>query len=68
MVESEEGTTLRISGLNVQIVNGEGATASTNALGNLILGYNEPSQETARRTGSHNLVLGSGNPVKKPLK
>ena len=66
--------TLRISGVNVQIVNGLGATngnaadpnslnstiTSTNGLGNLIVGYNEfgPGM-TEVRTGSHNLVTGN---------
>jgi len=33
--------TVRFDGVNVQIVNGEGETDSTNGLGNLIVGYNE---------------------------
>ena len=33
--------TLRIEGINVQVVNGEGTTNTTNGLGNLIVGYNE---------------------------
>jgi hypothetical protein len=41
--------------MNVQIVNGQGTTASANGLGNLIIGYDEGTQ---KRTGSHNLVLG----------
>ena len=32
------------SGVNVQINNGEGATDSINGLGNLIIGYDEPTQ------------------------
>lgn len=66
--------TLRISGLNVQIVNGLGATngypansnsvdpgqVAVNGLGNLILGYDEPSFG-ADKTGSHNLVIGPFN-------
>jgi hypothetical protein len=47
--------TLRISGVNVRIDNGAGATTARNGLGNLILGYNEsPGQQT----GSHNFMLG----------
>ncbi len=47
--------TIRFSGVNVQIVNGEGSTASTNGDGNLVIGYDE---EPRTQTGSHNLVLG----------
>lgn len=35
------GSTALFKGLNVQIINGEGKTDSTNGKGNLILGYNE---------------------------
>jgi hypothetical protein len=50
--------TIQFSGVNVQVVNGEGKTASTNGEGNLVLGYDE--NESARnQNGSHNLVLGS---------
>ena len=55
-------TLLTISGVNVQIVNGEGVTGTTNSLGNLIVGYNEKDpQFTQNRSGSHNLVVGTGN-------
>lgn len=49
--------TLRISGLNVQVVNGLGATETVNGAGNLIVGYNQgdPWNECS---GSHNLVVG----------
>ncbi len=62
--------TIRIRGVNVQIVSGSGATnghpanpssvdpalTSTNGLGNLIVGYNEPGNPIADdRTGSHNI-------------
>ena len=71
--------TIRFTGVNVQIVNGLGATngnpddpnslgrvgeppTSTNALGNLIVGYNEerprPDNLIDIRTGSHNIVVG----------
>ncbi len=49
--------TLRISGVNVQIVNGAGKTYSANGHGNLILGYDE-GVGTRKRTGSHTLVIG----------
>ncbi len=39
----------------MQIVNGEGKTASANSEGNLVIGYDE---EPGTQTGSHNLVLG----------
>ena len=66
--------TLLIEGLNVQIVNGLGATngyapdpssvdpglTATNGLGNLIVGYNEMRQFgfDNDRTGSHSLIVG----------
>jgi len=48
--------TVQVSGANVQIVNGEGNTASTNGAGNLVLGYDE---SPGTQWGSHNLVMGS---------
>jgi hypothetical protein len=61
-----------ITGANLRIVNGLGDTATTNGLGNLIVGYNESRQEVPdcsptnpfcidTRTGSHNLVVGRFN-------
>jgi hypothetical protein len=50
--------TLRISGVNVQIVNGQGFTSMVNGLGNLIVGYQENRQGINDRSGSHNLVVG----------
>ena len=55
-----------ITGANLRIVNGLGQTASTNGLGNLIVGYNEPRLPVPEleflpsdiRTGSHNIVVG----------
>jgi len=61
------GTTITISGANLVINNGKGSTATTNGLGNLIIGYNElrplnPNGTNPNlRTGSHNLELGSRN-------
>jgi hypothetical protein len=61
--------TIRVSGANLQIVNGLGTTdgrsdaaaqGKTNGLGNLILGYAEGRQDTDRR-GSHNVVIGVGH-------
>jgi hypothetical protein len=48
--------TLQFSGVNVQIVNGEGETATTNGAGNLVIGYDEQSGKT--QTGSHDVILG----------
>jgi hypothetical protein len=53
------GTEVIITGANLHLVNGLGATETTNALGNLIVGYNElRGQEQDIRTGSHNVVVG----------
>ena len=60
-----------ITGANLRIVNGLGATDCTdaqdnpipdcpNGLGNLIVGYNEPRGFEDVRTGSHNVVVGQG--------
>jgi hypothetical protein len=59
-----------ITGANLRIVNGLGATKTTNGLGNLIVGYNESRQGnpdclpglvlcTDTRTGSHNVIVGA---------
>ncbi len=65
--------TIRISGVNVQIVNGLNATngnpmnpgalaGAINGLGNLIVGYNELGNPHGDlRIGSHNLVVGHGH-------
>jgi hypothetical protein len=53
-----------ITGANLRIVNGLGATRTANGLGNLIVGYNEERiassfrPPTNMRTGSHNVVGG----------
>src|SRR5262245_20784513 len=59
---------ITISGANLRIVNGLGATNTRNGLGNLIVGYNEhrqggtlfcgPPPLSDTRTGSHNVVVG----------
>jgi hypothetical protein len=49
--------TIQFSGVNVQIVNGEGETETTNGSGNLVIGYDENTGEHAQ-TGSHDLILG----------
>jgi hypothetical protein len=48
--------TIQFSGVNVQVVNGEGKTASLNGEGNFVIGYDENAGRT--QTGSHNLILG----------
>ena len=59
-VLNENERTYVLSGYNLQIVSGSGGTdGAINGTGNLIVGYNETSGQ--ERTGSHNLVLGSGN-------
>lgn len=63
---SRSGNNVLITGANVFIRNGLGATVNNgfNGLGNLIVGYNEGrGQGTANpdvRTGSHNLIVGVG--------
>ena len=57
-IGSFDGTTLQLSGINLQIVSGAGATnAPVNGTGNLIVGYNANTGGHAR-TGSHNLIVG----------
>jgi hypothetical protein len=52
-----DADTLLLSGMNLQVVNGSGATdGSANSLGNIIIGYNANFGDT--QTGSHNLVIG----------
>lgn len=56
--------TIQFSGVNVQVVNGEGKTASINGEGNLVIGYDEDSGKgrgsgkPGAQTGSHDLILG----------
>jgi hypothetical protein len=52
---------VRITGANLRLTNGLRATATTNGLGNLLVGYNEPRQGGNVETGSHNVVVGTGN-------
>jgi Collagen triple helix repeat (20 copies) len=49
--------TVQFSGVNVQVVNGEGKTASVNGEGNLVIGYDENAGKHAQ-TGSNDLILG----------
>ncbi|HYL59650.1 MAG TPA: hypothetical protein VEU51_12345 [Candidatus Acidoferrales bacterium] len=56
------GPHIIISGANVHIESGSGATVDATGLGNLVVGYDEDSIEPAtidaNRTGSHNLIVG----------
>lgn len=72
---SRQGSDIFITGANLHIVNGLGATNGNggapasvdpasivvNGLGNLIVGYNESLQQQVARTGSHNVVVGAGH-------
>jgi hypothetical protein len=55
--------TIKFSGVNVQIVNGEGKTATVNGEGNVVIGYDESEAtekpESTEKGGSHNLILGN---------
>ena len=60
--QGASATTIRLSGANLQVVNGSGTTEGEAAgLGNLIVGYQEPRENGNDRTGSHNLVVGRQN-------
>jgi hypothetical protein len=57
-----EGSTLRLSGVNLQIVSGAGSTdAAPNGTGNVVVGYGESDGGGEEQSGSHNLVLGMNN-------
>jgi hypothetical protein len=61
---SRAGNEVTIKGANLHLVNGLGTTETTNSLGNLIVGYNEPVGEGEGeyiRTGSHNVVVGEAH-------
>jgi hypothetical protein len=49
--------TVQFSGVDVQLVNGEGKTETANGEGNLVIGYDE-NPGKREQTGSHDLVLG----------
>jgi uncharacterized coiled-coil protein SlyX len=57
--------TLRLSGMNLQVVNGTGTTdGAPNGLGNVVIGYSAPPKQQSKpseRTGSHYLVVGDGH-------
>jgi len=59
---SRVGDDIFIDGANLHVRNGGGITNGANGFGNIIIGYNElRSDATDDRSGSHMLVLGSGN-------
>ena len=47
--------TVKFASVNVQILDGSGATSTVNGTGNLVLGYDE---DAGSQSGSHNLILG----------
>ena len=49
--------TIQFSGVNVQVVNGEGETRTANGEGNLVIGYDE-NKGGHEQTGSHDLIVG----------
>jgi hypothetical protein len=53
-----------LTGTNLHVVNGKGATETANSLGNVIIGYNEGRPGENIRSGSHMLVVGSQNNYK----
>ncbi len=67
VVHLDDGTgnlvpTIQITGANLRIVNGLGATQSKNSTGNLVVGYNEFGNPNGDdRTGSHNISFGEAN-------
>lgn len=64
LVDVPDGTgsgtnaTLLVRGVDVQVVNGLGATDSANGTGNVIVGWGETAGPTDR-TGSHHLIAGA---------
>src|SRR5512143_131853 len=52
------GATVRVTGANLQVVSGSGATdGAENGRGNVVIGYDAATQGQTH-TGSHNLVIG----------
>ena len=52
---------LIVEGCDLQIRSGGGRTDAITGTGNIILGYNELESQSTARTGSHNLVIGTGH-------
>lgn len=62
-IEGLRGPHMILEKVNLHVRSGTGTTddgASPTGLGNIVIGYNE-SESTPERTGSHNLVVGSGH-------
>jgi hypothetical protein len=55
---TRNGDTLKFTAMNLQVVNGQNETSSSNGLGNVIIGYNEDQDSDETRTGSHYLIVG----------
>jgi hypothetical protein len=60
-VQNDAPNSIAFVGCNVHVQNGQTSTESSNAKGNVVIGYNECSGATCSRLGSHNLVLGQSN-------
>ena len=59
---SVAGGEMFITGTNLNIVNGFGATSQVNGKGNLVVGYNQLRNDGSDvRTGSHNIIAGDFN-------
>lgn len=59
---TRSGSDVMLTGANLHVRNGLGATETANGLGNVIIGYAEPRGFLEdRRGGSHGLVLGTRN-------
>jgi hypothetical protein len=52
--------TVQLSAVNLQVIDGTGATAQVNGTGNVVIGYSS-NNDNYSRTGSHNLILGNQN-------
>lgn len=56
---TQVGNEVYFTGCNVNVRNGTGQTHTKNALGNLIVGYDDDQAPPLDRSGSHNLVVGA---------
>jgi len=54
----KDGDDVVFKNVNIKIVNGSGKTETSNGVGNLIVGYNEPRTSGSDKSGSHNIVVG----------
>ena len=60
-VNSSGYKTVRLTGANLQIVNGLDDTETVNGVGNLLIGYQEIMGFPCDRSGSHNIIGGDNN-------